>query len=262
VSEVDPGARAARTMALLWRRAPGRAREPAGRSGLTVDRIVAAALGIADRDGLDALTMRGIADELGVSSMTPYGYVPSKGELLALMLDTVYERMTSTLDHEAGWRERVAAVAHDNRALHRARPWTLYVSTVRPWPGPGLLAKYERELSALEGIGLHDLEMDAALSHLLGLVRASVQAEVEVVGVTAETGAGDARWWESVGPVLAAVVDEAAYPLASRVGTAAGVAHGAAYSPDAVYAFGLGRLLDGIEALIASRTAGQPDRRD
>jgi hypothetical protein len=57
-------------------------------------------------------------------------------------------------------------------------------------------------------------------------------------------------WWSANGPLLARVLDEDEYPIASRVGTAAGTAHGGAYSPDHAYQFGLRRVLDGLDALI------------
>jgi AcrR family transcriptional regulator len=161
----DPAA----TLRLLWRHALTDVDKP-GRTGVNVDGIVEVATDVADRHGLGALTMRRVAHELGVSTMTPYNYVPGKAELIDLMLDELYSAMPVTIDPDDGWREKVTAVAADNRALHRTHPWTLQVQTVRPALGPGLLSKYERELSAFDGIGLTDLEMDAGLAHLLGMV--------------------------------------------------------------------------------------------
>lgn len=84
----------ARTLALLWgvsteekpgRRGPRQAKSPA--------EIAAVAIALADADGVDAVTMRRVAQELGVSPMALYTYVPGKAELLDLMLDTVYATM-------------------------------------------------------------------------------------------------------------------------------------------------------------------------
>ena len=52
------------------------------------------------------------------------------------------------------WRQRLAVIAAENRALFEAHPWTAAISTIRPPLGPGLMAKYEHELSALDGLGL------------------------------------------------------------------------------------------------------------
>ena len=116
-----------------------------------------------------------------------------------------------------------------------------------------MLAKYDRELGALEGIGLHDVEMDAALAHLLALARTSVLAEMEAAEAERDSGTNAAGWWDTVAPRLAEVVDPDAYPRASRVGTAAGRAHEAPYDPDHVYAFGLARFLDGLAELVDRR---------
>jgi hypothetical protein len=79
----DPG----RLIDLMWN--PSTA---VGRSGATVAGIVDAALAIADADGLEAVTMRAVADWVGIGAMTLYGYVPGKAELVELMVDAVVGR--------------------------------------------------------------------------------------------------------------------------------------------------------------------------
>jgi hypothetical protein len=64
----------------------------------------------------------------------------------------------------------------------------------------------------------------------------------------------DQAWWAANAPLLARVLDQNAFPLATRVGTAAGTAHGSAHDPDHAYHFGLDRLLDGLAALIDTHT--------
>ena len=150
--------------------------------------------------------------------MTLYTYVPGKAEFLDLMLDAAYQWLPLTDTTDRPWRERVTAIADENRALYLRHPWASEVSTLRPPLGPGLMAKYEHELAALQGLGLTDLDMDDALTGL-----------------------------------LSRVLDEDAYPLAVRVGSAAGAAQGSAHDPDHAYRFGLQRLLDGLAALIDGR---------
>jgi hypothetical protein len=81
--------------------------------------------------------------------------------------------------------------------------------------------------------------MDAALTLVLGFVQ----------GIAAQEPATtpDNVWWEAAGPLLAEVVDPEQYPLASRVGTAAGEAQGGAYDADRAYEFGLQRIIEGLE---------------
>ena len=241
----------ARVLELLWRteEAAGPRRGP--RPALTVDQVVDAAIAIADRDGLDALTMRHLAESLGVGAMALYTYVPGKAELLDLMLDRVYAELPHA-PWPDDWRERLTTLALDNRALYVAHPWAASLSPGRPPLGPGLMAKYERELRALEGLDLSDLEMDAALTFLLDFVRASAAATHHTRDAQRASGMTDEEWWAASAPVLERVLDPDAFPTAARVGTAAGSAHGSAYSPDHAWRFGLERVLDGLAALIAS----------
>jgi AcrR family transcriptional regulator len=236
---------------LLWGTAAPRRRGP--RPALTPERIVREAVAIADRDGLDAVTMRRLAESLGVRPMALYTYVPGKAELLDLMLDTVYREMERTAPAGDGWRDRLTAVAEDNRALFEAHPWAAVVSTSRPPLGPGLMAKYEYELSALTSTGLDDVEVDAALTFLLDFVRSSALAVHDARATRRDTGMSDAQWWAANAPLLARVLDADAYPTAARVGTAAGAAQGAAHSADHAWAFGLQRVLDGLGVLIERR---------
>ncbi|MEU3560788.1 TetR/AcrR family transcriptional regulator [Kitasatospora sp. NPDC006786] len=244
----------ARTLALLWgltaEEKPGR-RGP--RQARSTGEIATVAIALADAEGADAVTMRRVAQELGLSPMALYTYVPGKAELLDLMLDTVYATMPRSTPADEGWRSRVTAVADDNRALHRAHPWVAAVSTSRPPLGPGLMAKYEYELRAFEGTGLSDVDLDAALTHLLGFVQTCARMAADERAARQDSAMTDAQWWAANAGLLARVFDPERYPVAARVGAAAGAAHGGAYSPDHAYAFGLARVLDGLDALIAGR---------
>jgi hypothetical protein len=82
-----------------------------------------------------------------------YTYVPGKAELLDLMLDTVYGQMSRGDLSGKPWRERLAAVAQENRELFDHHPWVTEVAISRPPLGPGLMAKYEHELGAFGGLG-------------------------------------------------------------------------------------------------------------
>jgi AcrR family transcriptional regulator len=239
----------ARVLELLWQAGE----EPRSRRGprpaLTVDEIVTTAIAIADRDGLEGVTMRRLAQSLGVGAMALYTYVPGKAELLDLMLDRVYAEMPRG-EWPADWRERLTALALDNRALYDAHAWAAGLSPGRPPLGPGLMGKYERELQAFEGLGLDDLAMDAALTFLLDFVRSSSLAAQHAGTARRDSGMTDEEWWAATGPLLERVLEPDAYPTAARVGTAAGSAHGGAYSAEHAWDFGLERVLDGLAALI------------
>ncbi|MFC7384476.1 TetR/AcrR family transcriptional regulator [Sphaerisporangium rhizosphaerae] len=247
-----------RTLELLWRRPGARPSQRGPRQGLTVDEVVRAAVRLADAEGLTALTMRRVAQELGVGAMSLYTYVPGKAELLDLMLDMVFGEMPRPDLSGLAWRERLEAVARDNRDLYERHPWVTAVSTSRPPLGPGLLAKYEHELRAFEGLGLDDVEMDDALSYLLGFVHSSARSAADARAFEHEGALTDQQWWAASAPLLARVFDAERYPTASRVGAAAGEAHNAAYDPGHAYAFGLRRVLDGLGVLIDQRQGARP----
>jgi AcrR family transcriptional regulator len=240
----------ARTLELLWRQ-PGQSGSHRGpKPALTVDAIVTAAISIADAEGLDAVSMRSLAKRFSVAPMALYTYVPGKAELVDLMLDATYASMERSAPRDTTWRARLEAVAHDNHALYERHPWVAFISTSRPPLGPGLMAKYEYELRALEDAGLGDVEMDAALTLVLGFVESCARAAADTRASQLETKMSDTEWWSANAPLLARVFDATKFPVAARVGSAAGAAHGAAHDPSHAYTFGLRRVLDGLAVLV------------
>ncbi|WP_131743205.1 TetR/AcrR family transcriptional regulator [Actinomadura roseirufa] len=237
-----------RSLELLWNAQARPRRGPKPR--LTVDAIVRAAIAVADAEGLEALSMRRVADELGVATMTLYTYVPSKAELIDVMLDRAAGELTPADAVPGGWRARLEHIARDNWALYHRHPWLLQVAAVRPPMGPNLLAKYEFELRAVEGVGLTDLEMDAVIALVTGFAQSSARVSVNAAEAERRSGISDAEWWAAIAPVLETLSDPAAYPLGSRVGTAAGQEYNAAVAPARAFEFGLQRILDGIEGLL------------
>ncbi|MBF6077882.1 TetR/AcrR family transcriptional regulator C-terminal domain-containing protein [Nocardia beijingensis] len=244
-----------RTLELLWRvpAAPGAGRGPKQRS--SVEAVVAAAIEIADAEGLAAVTMRAVANRLGLTPMATYTYVPGKSELIDLMLDAVYARMERADLTGLPWRERVTLIAAENRAMLARHPWVAYLPTTRPPLGPGLAAKYDHELEAFADLGLDDVAMDAALTFVLGFVTSVARIAIDSARAAADSAMSDEQWWERAAPVLEQVFDARRYPLAARVGTAAGQAHDAAYSADHAYEFGLTLVLDGLARRIDGPSA-------
>jgi AcrR family transcriptional regulator len=254
--EYTGGGDPARTLALLWRTAEAHGRRGARgpKPGLTVDAIVSAATEIADAEGLGALSLRAVAERLGVGTTSLYTYVPGKAELIDLMVDRAHGELPRPAELAPGWRERLEAVAHARWDLVRRHPWLLQVAAAsRPPLGPGVTDAYEHELRAVDGIGLTDLEMDAVISLIAAFVYGVGRDAVEADQAERRTGMTDEQWWSAYGPLLAGVANPARYPLGSRVGTAAGQTHGAAADPGHTFRFGLARILDGIATLLAGR---------
>ncbi|PTL79877.1 TetR/AcrR family transcriptional regulator [Vitiosangium sp. GDMCC 1.1324] len=240
-----------RTIELLWGSQQRPKRGPKPR--LTVEQIARTALEVADAEGLAALSMRRVADELGVATMSLYTYVPSKAELIDVMLDTVYGETARPEEVAGGWRARLEQIARENWALYHRHPWMLQIATSRPVMGPNLIAKYDYELRAVSGIGLTEVEMDSVVSLVAGHVEGAARRAVEAAQAEQHTGMTDEQWWAVHAPLLEKVLDASRYPTAARVGAAAGATYGAAHDPQHAFEFGLQRVLDGIEVLIQAR---------
>ncbi len=239
-----------RSLRLMWRAALPQRQTRGPRPALTVDMIVTTAVARADRGGLDALSMRGLADELGVGVMSLYNHVPSKAELIDVMADQVLGELYPGDDVPGhSWRERLETVARATWDLCLRHPWLVEISTIRPPLGPGACRRYELELRAVDGEGFSDLDMDSAVALVAEHALASARLALAARRVAAQTGMSDADWWAVAAPILATVVAEDAYPVADRVGPVAGATHQAATSPDYAFEFGLARILDGLALL-------------
>lgn len=248
LSSTDP----ARRLALLWG-----SQTHAGRSGLTLKAIVTAAMEIADGDGIDALSMRKVAERLGVGAMSLYTHVPGKAELVDLMLDTaygqLYESVESPSQQPGDWRDALRFIARQNWDLYRRHPWMLQITIGRPGLGPHAALKYEAELRPLDKLGLSDVEMDAVLTLILTHVEGCARAQATFDRTQRDTGMTDAEWWVIHAPILDRFIDPTLFPVATRVGTSAGQEYQAASNPEYVFTFGLECILAGISDLISRK---------
>lgn len=199
--------------------------------------------------------MRRVAELLDVSTMSLYTYVASRDELVDVMLDRVYAELLESIDDRFSthWQEGLRELAEANWSLCLRHPWVLQIFQGRPALGPNAIAKYERELSVIDGIGLSDIEMDSALTLVLTHVEGVARSRIEAEQVVRRTGITDQQWWELVDPAFSEVFDATRFPIADRVGQAAGQAHQSAHNPEHAFGFGLERILDGISAHVASR---------
>lgn len=242
----------ARSLALLWG-----SHTRAGRSGLTLAAIIEAAIAIADAEGLDAVSMRRVAERLHVGAMSLYTHVPGKGELTDLMVDTVAGELYADVDEPSrqpgGWRGAVRFIARRNWELYAQHPWLLHLGQARPVMGPHVSRNYEAELRPLDSIGLSDVEMDDTLSLVLSHVGSVARTRFLQYAAQQESGQSDLEWWVAMAPLLETVMSAQHFPVASRVGQAAGMAHQAVTDPEHALSFGLERILDGVEALIDRR---------
>ncbi|MEU7874139.1 TetR/AcrR family transcriptional regulator C-terminal domain-containing protein [Dactylosporangium sp. NPDC049140] len=211
--------------------------------------LVRVAIGIADAEGLAALSMRGVAAKLGVPTMSTYRHVESKERLVALMADAAYGELdVPTADD---WRAGLEASARALWTLYRRHPWLAHVTPLtRPLPLPNLMRHGEVILHALAGRGLGaaarlDLQI-VLLTHVQGL---AVQLEAEAQAQAA-TGLTEDDWMDVHGPALEGIAATGRYPgfaALLRDFTAAG---GYDLDLDRIFELGLRTLLDGLAATV------------
>lgn len=237
-----------RTLELLWDTGPRPSRGP--KPGLSVDRIVDTAIHIADAEGLDAVSMRRVATELGTGAMSLYRYVPGKAELLDLMLDRVRFPERPNGDTDTGsWRAALESAARDALAVHRRHPWLLRVNQSRPLLGPRALATLEHLLGRIRPMGLTDPELVSTVVMIDGYVVGAARTQVHQEEAARSTGLSDAEFYGAQVPALEKAMATGAYPTLASLSPdtfafTAGFDH---------FEFGLGRILDGLEVLVQQR---------
>lgn len=236
-----------RSIELLWGEWARPSRGP--KPSLTLDRIVDAAIALADREGIDALSMRRVAAELGAGTMSLYRHVPGKAELLALMLDKVSDPGEDVARAEsAGWRDVVRTVAHGSYRMYLRHPWLLQVNWTRPVIGPNTLAGMEFFMRGLAGLALTDQERISVLIMVDGFVTGVARQQIQNAAVPQETGVTDEEFWSHQYPVLAKAMESGNYPAMAALSEDA-----FDLGWEATFEFGLERLLDGIAALVDAR---------
>ena len=251
-----------RDVALLW------GLRPVGRRGrrptLGVEEITRAAVRIADAEGLAAVSMARVAQELGNATMSLYRHVAGKDELLLLMSDAALEEPPSSLDGD--WREQLTSWAAAVLAAIRRHPWHREIPISGPPIGPRNLAWFDRALGALEPTGLGEAEKVSVVLGLLLVVHGQARLSIDLAaGFAADPGSFGAGY----AAALTAVVDPERFPALGRV-IAAGVfgpgGPGADHDApaegfdelDAEFRFALRCYLDGVEAFVTGR---EPRRR-
>jgi AcrR family transcriptional regulator len=131
--------------------------KPRRRPVLSRDAIVAAALAVADSEGLDAVSIRRVASDLGVRPMSLYTYIDKKEDLLVLMRDQVNGEVLLGADLPDGWRPAITAIARRTREAVLRHPWLVDTAAHTFGFGPNALRHLEESLTALRDLGLSKL---------------------------------------------------------------------------------------------------------
>ncbi|RSN45875.1 TetR family transcriptional regulator [Amycolatopsis sp. WAC 04197] len=228
-----------RAIELLWGTS-----EPE-RPGLSLGRIVAAAVEVADAEGLASLSMRKVAERFGTTTMSLYRYVPGKAELVELMRDAVYGEFPMESSDGLGWRAGLERWARRAREMYDRHPWLVHSAGSRRLPGPNIMAGYDHALDVASRSGLAPAQVIAVVNLVGGFVESAARQAGEAAELQRRTGVTHERWW-SERESLFERLDR--YPALERLWKAGGMD-----APLDAFEFGLRRTLDGIEALIQSQ---------
>jgi AcrR family transcriptional regulator len=231
---------------------PGKGPRPA----LSLERIVAAAARVAATDGLQAVSMGRVAADLGVSTMSLYRYVAAKDELLALMADLTFQAPPAPRGPEESWRDGLSRWAWTELGVYRRNPWVLRIPISGPPVTPNAMAWLERGLGCLGDTGLREGEKLSVMLLLTGFVRSQATFQADIAAAQAAgTTPPDPELMRSYGRLMARLTEPERFPALHAV-LAAGVFDEADEGDDE-FAFGLERVLDGIETLIEKRRTGR-----
>ena len=131
-------------------------RQVASDAGLSKQRVVVEAVRLADREGVDGLSMRRLAGALGAGAMSLYHYVASKDELLDAMIDIVFEEIELPPE-ETDWQSAMRRVATSTRQVLARHPWAIGLMESRTTPGPANLRHREAFTACLRKAGFSAL---------------------------------------------------------------------------------------------------------
>ncbi|MEV7533521.1 TetR/AcrR family transcriptional regulator [Streptomyces hydrogenans] len=212
---------------------------PPSPAPLDRERIVAAAVALADESGLDGVSLRKVAGRLNAGPMRLYGYIATKQELFDLMVDEVYAEILPE-ERTDDWREALSTLAHRTRHAALRHPWLADLLGGRPALGPNALAVGEATLAALDGLADIDTALRAVetvSAYFTGAIRR------EIANLRAERATGLSRhdWQRAHGPQLTKTLATGRFPALTKA-----VYDGTDVDPETTFTTGLEWVLDAV----------------
>ena len=206
------------------------------RKPLTRARVLEAAVALADRDGIEAVSMRNLGQELGIEAMSLYTHIRGKEDLLDGMVDVVVAEIP--VDAEGpDWRTTLRRTILDARTVMLRHRWAARIIETRSAPGPATLA-YMEAVTGIVRAGRFSVDLTHHAMHVLGS---------RVLGFNQDlyddSGVPDPETAAAFAAQLAA-----AYPNIAAIASAASHEDGlGGCDDDYEFAFGLDLILDGLE---------------
>jgi AcrR family transcriptional regulator len=231
---------------VIWERPERASRGPV--PSHSREEIASAAVRLADTRGIEAVSMRALAVELGAGAASLYRYVARKDELIELMVDAV---MGNDLRFEirGDWREDLRSFAHGLRSMILHHPWAAVPSAGLRNFGPNTARLYEQVLSSIDGLGLDIDEMLLMVETLDAFVRGRALEEISQEEAVRRSGLDQEQWMETQVPYIQSLIESGNYPILTRVILDAHAPH----DPDRLsngFGLGLERVLDGLAAML------------
>jgi AcrR family transcriptional regulator len=221
-------------------------RLPSERVPLSRDRVLRAAVAVADRAGIGALTIRSLATELGVKPMTLYYHVANKEEILDGIVEVVFTEIDLP-DVDGDWRSEMTRRARSARAVLRRHPWAIALLESRTSPGPSTLRHHDATIGTLRRAGFSITQT----AHAYALL------DSYVYGFAVQEASLPFEGPESVSGVAEPMMQQFAageYPHLVELATEVVLQPGYDFGDE--FEFGLGLILDALSRHLAAG-AGQ-----
>lgn len=222
----------------------GRRRPRAG--GLSTERIVHAALEILNEGGIDALTVRAVAERLHTANASLYRHIASRDELITLIADHVLGEIDLSRTGR-GWRADVEALMREMRRVALAQPLPPSVGRRRSGYGPNMLRLVDAGLSLFLEAGLDEQQAAYSTTTMIQFVGGTVDIERSAAGRGPQGAVGAAGYSQ----LLDGLPADSFHSLRR-----AGAAYVAAPADD-VFAYGMARFLDGVASQLARTRDGR-----
>jgi AcrR family transcriptional regulator len=217
---------------------------------LSRERIVQAALALADTEGIAAISTRRIAAALSVSAMALYGYIERKEDVFDLLIDAVYGEVPVPLAEPRDWRSQLQEMAVQKRAMMHRHPWFVSLIGHRAVLGPNALKQTDYLLGIVHQLGLDMTTSMSMLAMYNAYLVGFVVGEVGEREAQRRTGLSEQAWQQQVSPyVQEQIIASGRYPHLARALVEE------EHSADETFFFGLTRLLDGMAAYAAASPA-------
>lgn len=220
---------------------------------LTRERLVRAAIEIADAEGLNAVSMRSVTARLGVATMAPYRHVKGKDDLVILMADTAFGERGYPGKASTDWRPRLELAARTLWSLFKRHPWLAQLGPItRPLPLPNLTAHSEWMLVGLAELGLSAAEM-LDVTVLLYSYTQGIAVHLEREQQASSTsGMSDEDWMGSTEGALQAITAMGRFPTFTKMITTLNT-EGYDLILDDLFEQGLRALMDGLAIKFTAR---------